>query len=156
METNPRGGHEPRQSQATLQILWLAMTSAVVFYGVIAWMVAGPQAPRLRWNEMPVLALLGAGVAVLVAAFIVPNLLARASADESSGTRVAPANNVPARVQKALIVRFAMLEAGAILGLAAAFVAQSVQLYLPLGVLAILGMLLSFPNDSLIRRLDSQ
>lgn len=156
METNPRGGYEPKQSQTTIQIIWFAMVMAVVLYGVIAWIVAGPQPPIMRWNEMPVVALLGAGVIMLVAAFLVPSLLLHGRADDVSGMRVAPAYSVPARVQRALIMRFALLESGAIMGLVAAFLGHSVQLYFPLGFLAIVGMLLSFPNDSLIRRLDSQ
>jgi F0F1-type ATP synthase membrane subunit c/vacuolar-type H+-ATPase subunit K len=156
METNPRGGHEPQQSQLTLQILWFAMVLAVVIYGVVGWVVAGADPPVIRWTEMPVLAVLAVGIVALISAFIIPSVILRNRGDGRSGMRVAPAYNVPARVTQILILRFALLESAAICGLVAAFLGKSVQLYLPLGFLACVGMVLSFPTDALIRRLDSE
>lgn len=105
---------------------------------------------------MPVLALIIAGVAVLFSAFFIPSLLLGRGAGEQSGMRVTPAYAVSSRVRRALITRFALIEGSALFGLIAAFLGQSAQLYLPLAALALLAMLLSFPSDSLIRRLDSE
>lgn len=115
-----------------LKIIWFALTMSIVLYGVIAFMIVprSDQSFDALFANPIILVLHLAGLAMFAISFVVPaNMLKRS-------------NNV----RMAMIMRWAMIESSAVFGLLAAFIGQDVRLFLPLGALAIAGMLLAFPR----------
>jgi hypothetical protein len=109
-----------------LLVVWLAITFAVVIYGVVAWMVVGPKSTGpIRWTDPIILVLHVAGIATTIAAFL-----------------------VPISEPKRYILRWALLDSTAIFGLIAAFLGSHWQLVIPLGLVALAGLLLSHPSQA--------
>lgn len=133
----------------TLRMIWFSLVSAIVIYAVIAFVVPAEHDAAGGGSTAPaILALQIAGAAVLLAAWFVPGALLRRSSEEAM--RGAPARPdgaaVPPKTSVALLVRWALLEAVAILGLLAAFIGQDSRFFVPFGVVALAGMLLAFPG----------
>lgn len=148
-----------------LQIIWFAITSSIAIYGVIAF-VAIPANPdhsseRLYGfvaNPMSY-ALAIAALMAFFASYIIPGLLVR-NQRSSERTTVSPptatsAFEIAPEVMTALMLRFALLEAPAVIGLVGAFLMKEWRFYLPFGVLSLIGLVLTFPTASLVRSLDS-
>jgi F0F1-type ATP synthase membrane subunit c/vacuolar-type H+-ATPase subunit K len=115
------------------RIIWLAMLMSFGFYFIIAF-VAVPVAETDPFQNDSLVAVLYILAAVtFVAAFLVSSMIMRR--DPS-----------PERTRLGYIVRWAMIEATAIYGLIAAFLRQDRRLFLPLGILAVIGMLISYPR----------
>jgi FtsH-binding integral membrane protein len=104
------------------RLQWLGMLLSLVVYGVMAFVIVkvAPVPLALSLRQPPVIALYAAGVVLYFAAFL--------------ATRRSP----PA-------VRLMMLEAVAIVGFVAAFLVRDGRIYLAPGVLALIGMIRSFP-----------
>jgi hypothetical protein len=115
-----------------LRILWLALTTSIVLYGVIAYVVVpmGAQPFDDAMSNPMILALHIAGLGMFVMSFVASSVLLK-----NSNRRVAS------------IIRWAMIEAAAVFGLVAAFLSQDLRLFLPLGALAIAGMFMAYPRE---------
>lgn len=158
----PPGSRDTPGSLQTVQLFWVALFAAVLVYGAIAWLVAGesvsPVGQRLEdWLRNPVaLALYLLGVADFILAFVIPRMIPRLRprAEAPAPTAAPSAFAIPHEVTTALIVRYAMLETAAILGLVAALLLRDWRLYLGLGGLSLVGFLLSFPSERLVRSFD--
>jgi hypothetical protein len=109
-----------------LLMVWLAITFAVVIYGVVAWIVIGPKSTGpIRWTDPIILGLHLAGVTATVAAFL-----------------------VPITEPKRYVLRWALFDSTAIFGLIAAFLGSHWHLVIPLGLVALAGLLLSHPSQA--------
>lgn len=150
-ETQARG-----QNLLTLRIIWGSLLMSIAIYGVVAAVVAKTMTATVAGGAAnPIVLVLGV-VALMMAlmAIFVPRAAMRRSEERGS---IAPPDpsappSVPPNVFTALIIRWAMLEAVAILGLVAALITADPRAFIPLGVVAIAGMLLSYPGDSVAAR----
>lgn len=145
-----------------LMILWLAIVSSVIMYGVIAWIAieSNPDTTTERlygFVSNPVsFALAIAALGAFFASFIIPARIIRRRRETTRRTAPAApsAFEVAPEIFTALIVRYALLEAPAVIGLAGAFLMQEWRFYLPFAILAFLGLVLTAPTAALVRSLD--
>jgi hypothetical protein len=116
-----------------LKMIWFALTMSIVLYAVIAYVIVpmGAEPFDAAFSKPAILVLHLAGLGMFVMSFVVPSTMLNRS------------NNV----RGAMIMRWAMIESAAVCGLLAAFIDQDVRLFLPLGALALGGMLLAFPRE---------
>ena len=116
--------------KAQLKILWFALLMSIVLYGVIAFLIVpmGTQTFNALFANPTILILHLAGLAVFATSFLIPSILKTTNVRTTS------------------IIRWAMIESAAVFGLLAAFLGQDVRLFLPLGALAIAGMVLAYPR----------
>ena len=114
-------------------MIWIALLMSVVIYGVVAFAVvpAGDGSIVARILGDPIL------IALHVIGFMMVTMSAVMFATLSR--RAGPK-------QTAFIIRWAMTESAAVLGLIAAFFGNDARLFFPLGVLAVAGMLIAFPT----------
>ncbi len=143
-----------------LQVAWVAMCVAVVIYGVVAFLVAGANAAPERSDPFAnplVIALHLAGFASIVAGLVVVPMILRARRDREPN--VPPQPGAPfvltQQLMQAMIVRFALFESAAIMGLVLAFVTGVWILAVPLGLAALSALMLSFPSEEKLRALES-
>ena len=117
----------------TLRILWLALFLSVGMYYVFT--LFAERSPDLRPNNMLSLALMGAGVSMILVSFFVKiKLLARAIDQQQV-----------LLVQQAYIVALALCEVPALLGIIEFFTTTNPNYYL-LMIVAAIGQLLHFPR----------
>jgi hypothetical protein len=142
----------------TVRVIWFVLLMSIVIYGVIAWMVVGsvPEGPFAEAIADPlVIGFYAGGVGAFVMAFIMSSAVHRRTAMRGAPRPPAsPAGEmltVPPRTRVALVVRWSLIEACAVFGLVAAFLESDPRLFLPLGALAIAGMLLNYPTDERLR-----
>ncbi|MDX1582908.1 MAG: hypothetical protein R3338_04835 [Thermoanaerobaculia bacterium] len=153
----------PRLPQ--LKLIWFAIAGSVVIYGIVAFVMIEPN-PDLSTERLygfvsnPMSFILGiAALAAFFASYAIPGLVIR-SRRKTDRTTVSPpeppsAFEIAPEVMSALIIRFALLEAPAVIGLVGAFVMREWRFFLPFGVLALVGLVLTYPTASLVRSLDS-
>jgi hypothetical protein len=114
-----------------------------------------------HFSDRTVLVLHLAGFAVFLASLVVSSILLRGSLhpDARPGSMPPPppgAIVVTDRTRLSLMVRWALMESSAIFGLLAAFLSREPLVFLPLGALAAVGMLASYPSDDRLREMASQ
>ncbi|HEY0592330.1 MAG TPA: hypothetical protein VGF40_11225 [Thermoanaerobaculia bacterium] len=150
-ETQARG-----QNLLTLRIIWGSLLMSIAIYGVVAAVVAKTMTATVAGGAAnPIVLVLGVAALVMaVMAIFVPRAAMRRGGERAP---IAPPDpsappSVPPNVFTALIIRWAMLEAVAILGLVAALIIADPRAFIPLGAVAIAGMLLSYPGDSVAAR----
>lgn len=140
-----------------MRIIWMAMVISVLLYGIVAWMMTrGGQAghPVEQTLQQPTVQVLyGLGVMMFILSSVVPRLVLRGRGEGLHLGRP-PASVVPKEIRLALIIRFAMLESVAIFGLVCAFLFHDARLFVPPASLSLVGFLMAFPSESLIRRMD--
>lgn len=159
----------PRRRAPTLQvvqIMWMAMTVSVLIYGGLAFYVAGTLAAARDTSgagaqdpySNPIVVVLHlAGFAALAMGFFVPGRIVRAS---RTNDPLAPPPEPGApfvlslAVMRATVVRFAMYEAAAVMGLVLAMVTATPFLFLPLGLLSLSALLMAFPSEDRLRELE--
>lgn len=127
---------------STRRFLWFAIVFSTLVYGILAYasqrnFTLQPVSAALR--RPIVLAIYLIALAVYAAAFLAPAAIARHGAAGGTPRSAASASLA------ATAVRFALLEAVAILGLAAAFVIHDWRLYLPAWALSLAGFARSSP-----------
>jgi hypothetical protein len=141
----------------TIRIIWGGLLFTIVIYGLLAYMAVRNPAPgpfESAFSNPIVLVLQIIGVGMFFLAFVMSSVFLRR---RPAGPRApaAPVTSgvvsVTPRMRLALIVRWAMIESTAIFGLLAAFLSQDPRVFLPLGGLAIGGMLMSYPSDERLR-----
>jgi hypothetical protein len=142
----------------TVRIIWLALLLSVLIYGVLG--VIGVQEPtdasfESAFSNPVVIGLHVAGLGAFFMAFVMSSLLLRRP---SMSPPMAPINRdiVPPRTRIALIVRWTLMEASAIFGLLAAFLARDPRLFVPLGALAVIGILASYPSENTLTAMNAQ
>jgi len=120
-------------NKSPLPVIWFALTVSVTLYGVIAYVMApaGEQPFDAAFSNPIILALHIAGIGMFVMSFVLSSMLMKRSSN----------------VRGAMIVRWAMIESAAVFGLLAAFIGNDVRLFIPLGALAIAGMLMAYPRS---------
>jgi hypothetical protein len=132
------------------RVIWMALTIAVVIYAVLAFTMVPirQDVPFASYANNPMFVVLAIfGVVMFGLSFVVPALMLRTV---PSGT-ARPAPSFPqARTRARLVVRWALTETPAIFGLMAAFIGRDARLFIPLGVLSVVGMLMSYPSDSVL------
>jgi hypothetical protein len=143
-----------------IRVIWLALLTSIFMYGVVIYVTAGrtdqSQPIQAAFSNPIILVLHAMGAGMFILAFIVPSIvLRRLSANEHVRAPVAAAPSVSAcpRVRVVLIMKWALIESAAVVGLMAAFIAIDPRLFLPLGGLAVLGMLITYPSDSVLQDL---
>jgi amino acid transporter len=156
---------ETNDTVQTVRIIWFGLLMSIVIYAAVAFVVVeGPAATPLEdaFSDPIVLALHGAGLAVFAMSFVVSAAMLKGTSSANAQAHRAAPQPPPApgvvrvtpRMRSALIARWAMTEATAVFGLVAAFLKSDPRLFLPLGALAIAGMLLAYPSDDRIRSID--
>ena len=119
-----------------IRIIWFALLTSIVVYFVVAF-VAIPtpvdEPFQAGFSDMVTVVLYFVAAVTFALAFVIPSMIARREPS-------------PERTRLAFILRWAMIEATAIYGLIAAFLRQNPRLFIPLGVLAVAGMLISYPR----------
>ena len=149
---------QSEQKPETLaRIIWLAIAMSVVIYGIVAFFATPRNEPRTfgeLFRDPLVLILHAAGFAMFVTAFVLPSVLLNvARAKGNSKPQPTREVRITPEAMKTLVIRFALLEAPAILGLVAAFLSIDWRLVLPLGILSLAGLLVSYPGEDMLRRL---
>ena len=143
----------------TVRVIWFALLMSVVIYGVVAWVAVG-SVPDGSFEEAlanpTVIGLYAAGLGAFVMSFIISSAVHRRTAMRGSapGPSASPTGEVltvPPRTRVALIVRWSMIEMSALFGLVAAFLTRDPRVFLPMGLLAVAGMLLNYPSDERLR-----
>lgn len=139
-----------------IRIIWGALLFTILIYGLLAFMAVRNPAPgpfESAFSNPIVLVIQIIGAGMFFMAFVMSSLLLRRHAGPRAPTApVTPGVvSVTPHMRLALIVRWAMIESAAIFGLVAAFLAQDPRVFLPLGGLAIGGMLMSYPSDERLR-----
>lgn len=137
----------------TLQILWIGLFFSILVYVGVAFFVPlggeGMAAGELRMIEL-VLALVA--LSCLVTSFILPRrMLASAVPKGEAGADL----ELPKLVRLAAspwIVRMALCEAVATMGLVLAFLAHQPMRVVPFAALSALAMLTAFPTEQALRR----
>jgi F0F1-type ATP synthase membrane subunit c/vacuolar-type H+-ATPase subunit K len=119
--------------RSPLPLIWFALMMSIVLYGVIALVMTpvGGQPFDAPFSHPIILMLHIAGIGMFVMSFVLSSILMKRSND----------------VRTPMIIRWAMIESAAVLGLMAAFIGNDLRLFLPLGALAIAGMLLAYPRS---------
>ena len=132
-----------------IRIVWLALVVAIVIYGVLAFVIP-PQAGTARtgFGNQTVLILYVAAALVLLTAVVFPRIMRRSAAANRDHTSSTQASAISQRAWVANVIRWALLEAIAILGLMASMIDGSPMLFLPLGLIAAAGMILSYPAEA--------
>lgn len=135
------------------KILWIALLQSVLVYLAIAFIVVpvGEVTLAEAISNSTVRMFYMIAAASFVMAFVAPSLILR-SGTNADGSLARPAAR---SIFNALIVRWALLEATSIIGLIAAFVTSSREVFFPPFVAAVVGFLLSFPSASYIEKLES-
>jgi hypothetical protein len=147
-----------QKPETVARIIWLAIAMSVVIYGIVAFVATPRSEPRAfaeLFRQPLVLILHAAGFAMFVTAFVLPSvLLSLARTKAKSTPQPTTEIRITSETMRALIIRFALLEAPAILGLVAAFLSIDWRLVLPLGLLSLAGLLVSYPGEDMLRRLQ--
>ena len=117
--------------QTQLKLIWLALLMSIVLYGVIAFVIVpvGEQSFDAAFADPVILVLHLAGLGMLAMSFAAASVFRKRS-----------------NLRTASIIRWAMIESAAVFGLLAAFLGQDVRVFLPLGALAVAGMVLAYPR----------
>ena len=124
---------ENRNLAAQTRIIWMALTMSIVLYGVAAYVVVPPDdtAPfDAAYRDARILALTVAGVMFFLMSLVMPLVL-----------KSRTAGRLP------FLMRWMLTEMTAVCGLLAAVLGQDFRLFLPLGGLALAGMLLTYPSS---------
>ena len=125
--------------KGVLPILWGAIVTSLVLYGVIAFLVVPPR-PEVdpgSWTGDPlVVGLHLAGLAGIAGSFIVPPAIARRQTAQPDVAQ-----------RQAWILRWALLESAGVFGLIAALLLRDARAFLLLGALSFVGLLLAFPRS---------
>lgn len=153
---------KPTANIQHLRIIWLAVVSSVIIYGLVAWMAveatAKPSTEQLyAFVSNPLsFALAIAAMAAFFASIIVPGLMIRSRRPRTRTTTPPEQSRgeVSSEVITAMIVRYALLEAPAILGLLGAFLLQEWRFFLPFGALSLIGLALTTPTPAMIRAVE--
>ncbi len=136
-----------------VRVIWLALVVSICIYAVVIFIALRqpPAEPFGAALSKPfIIALHVAALGILLCAFVVPPVLLR-DANSSAAPRLAgphPTRAVGPRTRRALIVRWTFIEWVAVFGLLAAFISRDPRLFLPLGGLAIVSLVLTYPTDS--------
>jgi hypothetical protein len=149
-----------------VRMIWFSLLMSIVFYGSIVFMSVTPPVPEsaaagsaleAALSDPVIVALHLAGLVIFASAFPLSSSLFRRGASDSpvASFTGSTALEVAPRARLALILRWALFESAAVLGLIAALLAADPRLFLPLGGLAAAGFLLSFPSDPFLRRFMS-
>lgn len=93
------------------------------------------------------LGLFAASIGLLVASFMVPQILARASGQKPGVQPATPPDTVPQALFAPFIIRLALLEAICMQGFVLAFVKRTPNLILPFFTVSLLLFLKNFPSD---------
>ena len=124
------------------RLIWIAIVFSTLLYGVLAYATERDytlQPLSLAMRRPVVIALYAIAIAIYAAALLTSSAMdARSSGPD--GRRV----STPA----SFIVRLALLETVAIIGLASAIVIRDWRLYLPAWILALVGLFNSYPPAS--------
>ena len=146
-----------------LRIIWLAIVSSVIIYGLIAWVTIEHNAEAsteelYSFVSNPLsFALAIAAMAAFFASILVPGMMIRSRRhDRRSALSTPPASafDVTPEVLTAMIVRYAFLETPAVLGLVGAFILGEWRFFLPFGFLSLIGLALTLPTTSFLRSVD--
>ena len=111
----------------------MAVTMSIVLYGVVAYIIVpgdGTGPFDAAYRDARILALSAAGVMFFLMSLAVPMILKTPSAGRGR-----------------LLMRWMLAETAAACGVIAALLGQDFRLFLPLGGLALAGMLLTYPNS---------
>ncbi len=148
-----------------LRIIWLAILSSVIIYGLLAWMTidttgdaSTEQLYAFVSNPLS-FALAIAAMAAFFASILVPGMMIRSRRSPMNRTATPPPRYEPGaalseEVVTATIVRYALLEAPAIIGLAGAFLLEEWRFFLPFGALSLIGLALTAPTPSMMRSVE--
>ena len=122
-----------RNLAAQTRVIWMALTMSVVLYGVVAYVIAPPDDTvpfDAAFRDVRTLALSASGVMF----FLISLVISRVFTAQSAGR--AP-----------FVMRWMLTEMTAVCGFIAAVLGQDFRLFLPLGGLALAGMLLTYPSS---------
>ena len=124
---------ENRNLAAQTRIIWMALTMSVVLYGIVAYVVV-PTDDTVpfdgAYRDVRILAFSIAGVMFFLMSLVVPQIL-----------KARTAGRLP------FLMRWTLTEMTAVCGLLAAVLGQDFRVFLPLGGLALAGMLLTYPSS---------
>ncbi len=138
---------------AQLRTLAMALISAVVMFGLVAFFVLGPDGYPPVWVAAALGAIaVAAHVAVEAVGYRVPALSPGAQGEDAAAAGLAA-------YRSSMMLRFALCEAVAIIALVAAFVVepQTAKTYLVGGTLSLALLLWHvWPSDRGIRRIEAQ
>lgn len=148
--------HSPASAQATLrflQLMWAASLAGIFLYGGLVFAIAKgdpDSALGLMVSREPLILTMQISALILFfAAMAVSRMLLRKAA--MLRPRIAPAFELMKGVRHALLIRWSMYEAVAILGLIASLLGDSRGLYLPFFLAALIGFVSSFPSERFVR-----
>jgi len=135
-----------------LRLIWGALLTSTVIYVILASVLV--QRPDNNLNRglfsNPVIPVLFAvGVMMFAGSFVIPKFLLRKQVTIERQS----AESVTQQLRTFLVVKYALLEACSVLGLAAAFIGREWQLILPMWALSVAGFLLAYPSDAFVNRL---
>ena len=146
----------PASAQATLrflQTMWAANLAGIFLYGGLAYAIArgDPDSPLgvLVSREPLILTLQISALILFFTAMAVSRMLLRKAS--MLRPRIAPAFELVKGVRHALLIRWSMYEAVAILGFVASLLGDSRGLYLPFFLAALIGFVSSFPSERFVR-----
>lgn len=147
-----------------LRLIWLAIVASTIVYGLIAWLViestTDASTEKLySFVSNPLSFILAiAAMGAFFASIIIPGMMIRSRRQRPQPPdiqAVPGGTHVSSEIVSAMIVRYALLEAPAVLGLIGAFVLQEWRFFLPFGALSLLGLAMTAPTEPLVRSLDS-
>lgn len=144
-------------SHQQLKMIWFAMVTSVLVYGILIFLVAPVDADDELILDTMTIVLAFAAVVMAISALVLPRLIAKSSVPESDGPEIpqpVSAFAVAPRLIPAFTVRYAMLEAVAILGLVLAFLQGDYRYFAPFAAVSLLGLFLAYPSEESVRSLD--
>lgn len=153
---------DPTSRLQQLRLIWLAIVSSTIIYGLIAWLVIEPTTDTsteklYSFVSNPLSFVLAiAAMAAFFASIVIPGMMIRSrrTARQPGVPAGTGGNRESSETVTAMIVRYVLLEAPAVLGLLGAFILQEWRFFLPFGALSLLGLALTAPTEALIRSLD--
>jgi hypothetical protein len=140
----------------TAKVLWFAFLSTPLLILAVAWIVASPQPDSLPSSGSvadPIFLIL---CLIAVVDFVLAQNLHRFMRSPRNAQSTVHSSGEPVDLKKGyslFIVRLALFEAIALLGLVAALLRTNVLLYLPFLLLSVAGLLVSKPSEALLRHL---
>ncbi len=140
----------------TAKILWFGFLSTPLLILIVAWFVASPKQKDLSSSGSesdPIFLIL---CLIAIVDFVLAQNLHRFVKSPRETQSTASSLGEPGDLRKGyslFIVRLALFEAIALLGLVAALLRTNVLLYLPFLLLSLAGLLISSPSETLLRNL---
>jgi len=149
----PTSSDSPHTALRFLQTIWSANLVGIFIYGALVFAFA-PEAPdgafgNIVSREPGILALQIVALIIFFAAMAVSRMLLKKVS--ILRPRIPPAFDLVRGTRNALLIRWSMYEAVAILGFAAALLGGSRGLYLPFFLAALIGFVSSFPSERFVR-----